>query len=228
MPLPRCHWSSFWFTTFGDKTILDDLNTRASLKKSAFCAISGLSLFWFTPLKDKTAPHNLSTQASWGLFSFRVILGPCSYLGSAQRPKNSKLSGWQNLTRKNVPDRAHKSFLRHMHQKSNIYIKMFLPFSEPSGKFADHLESFQTIWNGKFPDHLESFKKIWKVSWPSRKVPEHPESFQTIWKALRPSGIESFQTIWKVSRTSGEFPDHPKSVQTIRKIVFDVFWIWIS
>ena len=35
-----------------------------------------------------------------------------------QRPKKSKLSGWQTLTRKNFPDEVRKSFSRQMHQKS--------------------------------------------------------------------------------------------------------------
>ena len=35
-----------------------------------------------------------------------------------QRPKKSKLSGWQTLTRKNFPDEARKSFLRQLRQKS--------------------------------------------------------------------------------------------------------------
>ena len=35
-----------------------------------------------------------------------------------QRPKKSKLSGWQTLTRKNFPDEVRKLFSRQMHQKS--------------------------------------------------------------------------------------------------------------
>ena len=32
--------------------------------------------------------------------------------GADQRPQKSELSGWQNSTRKNIPDGMHKSFLR--------------------------------------------------------------------------------------------------------------------
>ena len=39
-------------------------------------------------------------------------------LGKVQRPKKSKLSGWQTLTRKNFPDEARKSFSRQIRQKS--------------------------------------------------------------------------------------------------------------
>ena len=36
----------------------------------------------------------------------------------SQRPKKSKLSGWQTLARKNFPDGARKSFLLQMRQKA--------------------------------------------------------------------------------------------------------------
>ena len=37
---------------------------------------------------------------------------------SAQRPKKSKLSGWQSLMRKNFPDNVRKLFSGQMHQKN--------------------------------------------------------------------------------------------------------------
>ena len=49
-----------------------------------------------------------------------------------QRPKKSKLSGWQNLARENFPDGVRKSFLRQMRQKKrvnhfrDIYMNTFL------------------------------------------------------------------------------------------------------
>ena len=109
-----------------------------------------------------------------------------------QRPKKSKLSGWQILTRKNFLDGACKLFSRQIHKKrwvncfGNIYINTFLKefiirkVSKPSGKFPDHPESFQIIRkvqniSGSFPDHPESFQTIRKVSRSSRKFPDHPE-----------------------------------------------------
>ena len=40
-------------TTFGDKTILDDLNSRASLKKMPFVQFQGSLYFDSLPLKTK-------------------------------------------------------------------------------------------------------------------------------------------------------------------------------
>ena len=154
-----------------------------------------------------------------------------------QRPKKSKLSGWQILTRKNFLDGALKSFSWQIHCFGDIYINTFLQefmyrnwlicfqiiwkVSKPSGKFSDHPESFQTIrkvsrpsW--KFSDHPESFQIIRKVSRPSGKFLGHPESFQTIRKVSRSSG--KFPDHPKVSKSSGKFPDNPESFQTIRKV----------
>ena len=74
-------------------------------------------------------PHPVRKSAITFFFCSAVLLPssllnwmqqlPVSFsLSFSQRPKKSKLSGWQTLTRKNFPDEVRKSFLRQMHQKS--------------------------------------------------------------------------------------------------------------
>ena len=93
-----------------------------------------------------------------------------------QRPKKSKLSGWQILTRKNFLDGALKSFLWQIHCFGDIYINTFLQ----EFMYRNWFICFQIIWkvskpSKMFPDHPKSFQIIRKVSRPSRKFPDHLE-----------------------------------------------------
>ena len=61
-----------------------------------------------------------------------------------QRHKKSKLSSWQNITRKNFPDRAYKSFLRQKCAKSETF-QTVRKLSRLARKFPHCLETFQII-----------------------------------------------------------------------------------
>ena len=84
-------------------------------------------------------------------FVYKQMLEKCSYIAPSpgsrnhhQRHKKSKLSSWQNITRKNFPDRAYKSFLRQKCAKSETF-QTVRKLSRLARKFPHCLETFQII-----------------------------------------------------------------------------------
>ena len=84
-------------------------------------------------------------------FVYKQMLENCSCIALSpgsrnhhQRHKKSKLSSWQNITRKNFPDRAYKSFLRQKCAKSETF-QTVRKLSRLARKFPHCVETFQII-----------------------------------------------------------------------------------
>ena len=145
-----------------------------------------------------------------------------------QGHKKSKLSGWQNLARKNFPDGERKSFSRHIYapkvRKSlsrhicvkSAWINRFRDKDAKVLKLFLQSARYGCCNNAANNICLKSFQSVWKFSKRSGKFPDSPETFYTVWNF--PYCQENFQTIWKLSRPSGNFPDPLESFQTIWKL----------
>ena len=128
--------------------------------------ISTLSISYMQSFTLTLWPCNLTRE---------IILNSCD--AKIQRPKMSKLSSRQSLTRKNFPDKLRKSLSRLSSKKRvnchrSIFFLHWLFIWLISPSFGEE----------NFPDYPKIFQIIQKLSRLSRNFPDGPETFQCNFK----------------------------------------------